>query len=74
VAATPVRAYKTEQALKGQPATLAALEAAAEVVQNEFSPISDMRASAQYRRMVLGNLLIKLGHEWAGNTSLRLEA
>jgi xanthine dehydrogenase small subunit len=74
VAATPVRAYKTEQALRGQPANLAALEAAAEVVQNEFSPISDMRASAQYRRTVLGNLLIKLGHEWTGDTTLRLEA
>jgi len=74
VAATPVRAYKTEQALRGQPATRATLEAAAEVLHNEFSPISDMRASADYRRTVLGNLLIKLGHEWASGAPIRLEA
>ena len=74
VAATPVRAYQTEQALIGQPATLASLEAAAELLRNEFSPISDMRASADYRRTVLGNLLIKLGHEWASGETLRLEA
>jgi xanthine dehydrogenase small subunit len=74
VAATPVRAYKTEQALRGRPATRATLEAAAEVLHNEFSPISDMRASADYRRTVLGNLLIKLGHEWASGAPIRLEA
>jgi xanthine dehydrogenase small subunit len=74
VAATPVRAYQTEQALKGKPLTLATLEAAAEVLRNEFSPISDMRASADYRRTVLGNLLVKLGHEWASGETLRLEA
>ena len=73
VAATPVRAYQTEQALKGQPVSLSVLEAAAEVLRNEFSPISDMRASADYRRTVLANLLIKLGHEWAGSAPLRLE-
>jgi len=74
VAATPVRAYQTEQALIGQPATQASLEAAAELLRNEFSPISDMRASADYRRTVLGNLLVKLGHEWASGETLRLEA
>ena len=74
VAATPVRAYKTEQALRGRPATPATLEAAAEVLHNEFSPISDMRASADYRRTVLGNLLIKLGHEWESGVPIRLEA
>ena len=74
VAATPVRAYKTEQALRGRPATPATLEAAAEVLHNEFSPISDMRASADYRRTVLGNLLIKLGYEWESGVPMRLEA
>jgi xanthine dehydrogenase small subunit len=73
VAATPVRAYMTEQALKGQPVSLSVLEAAAEVLRNEFSPISDMRASADYRRTVLANLLVKLGHEWANGVTVRLE-
>jgi xanthine dehydrogenase small subunit len=74
VAATPVRAYQTERALRGRPVMPATLKAAAEVLQNEFSPISDMRASADYRRAVLGNLLIKLGHEWTGGVPIRLEA
>jgi xanthine dehydrogenase small subunit len=74
VAATPSRAYKTEQALIGKPVTPASLEAAAELLRSEFAPISDMRASADYRRTVLGNLLIKLGHEWASGETLRLEA
>jgi len=74
VAATPVRAYKTEQALRGQPVTRATFEVASGVLQNEFSPISDMRASADYRRTVLGNLLIKLGQEWESGAPIRLEA
>ncbi len=57
VAATPVRAVRTEQALRGQPWTEERVLAAAQVLRAEFQPISDMRASAAYRSAVLGNLL-----------------
>ncbi len=57
VAAVPARASRTEAALAGQPFSEATLDAAAEVLQAEFEPLSDMRASAAYRRAVLGNLL-----------------
>jgi xanthine dehydrogenase small subunit len=57
VAATPVRARKTEAKLVGQPWTRATVEQAIETLRNEFSPISDMRATAAYRSTVLGNLL-----------------
>jgi xanthine dehydrogenase small subunit len=29
----------------------------------EFEPLSDMRASAAYRRLVIGNLLLRCWHE-----------
>ena len=60
VAAVPARAIKTEAALAGQACASTVFDAAAEVLQAEFDPISDMRASAAYRRQVLGNLLRRL--------------
>ena len=57
VAATPARARATEAALRGQPWTEATVRAAMDTLRAEFSPISDMRASGDYRRQVLGNLL-----------------
>ena len=57
VAATPVRAGKTEAALVGQPWTQATVTKAMQTLRDEFTPISDMRASASYRSEVLGNLL-----------------
>ena len=66
VAATPVRALKTETALTDQPWALASFETAAAVLVQEFTPISDMRASADYRRSVLGRLLLRYWGELQG--------
>ena len=57
VAAVPARAIQTEAALAGQPCAEATFDAAATVLEAEFKPLSDMRASSAYRRAVLGNLL-----------------
>ena len=57
VAAVPARATQTEAALAGQPCAEAIFDAAATVLEAEFKPLSDMRASSAYRRAVLGNLL-----------------
>ena len=57
VAAVPARATKTEAALTEKPATQTSFDAAAAVLAAEFDPISDMRASSDYRRTVLANLL-----------------
>jgi xanthine dehydrogenase small subunit len=57
VAATPARARRTEAALLGQPWNAGTVLAAMHTLREEFSPLSDMRASAAYRRLVLGNLL-----------------
>lgn len=57
VAAVPARARRTEAALRGQPWQADAVRAAMAVLQAEFQPVSDGRASAEYRRAMLGNLL-----------------
>ena len=57
VAAVPARATKTEAVFAGQPCAEATFEQAAQSLMAEFQPLSDMRASADYRRTLLGNLL-----------------
>jgi xanthine dehydrogenase small subunit len=74
VAATPARAQLTEAALQGQPWNGATVERAAQVLRGEFSPISDMRASADYRRQVLGHLLQRLWLQTQGHEGLNLES
>ena len=74
VAATPVRARRTEAALTGQAWTQDAVHAASAILRAEFQPISDMRASAAYRSEVLGNLLQRLWLESQGVQAINLES
>lgn len=74
VAATPVRAIKTEAALNGQPWTLQTVHQAITTLRAEFSPISDMRASGAYRSEVLGNLLQRFWLESQGMQQINLES
>ena len=74
VAATPVRARKTEAALAGQPWTGETVRTAMQTLRAEFQPISDMRASAAYRSVVLGNLLQRFWLESQGMVSINLES
>ncbi|WP_448003606.1 xanthine dehydrogenase small subunit [Agromyces bauzanensis] len=60
VAATPLRARATEAALAGRPWDLDTVREAASVLGSEGSPMSDHRASAQYRSRMLGTALVKL--------------
>jgi CO/xanthine dehydrogenase FAD-binding subunit len=57
VAATVVRARATEQALTSRRVSTDTIRAARAALENEISPIDDIRSSAQYRRRVAGNLL-----------------
>ncbi len=50
VAAQPIRALQAESILAGQTVSRALLENAAEIAAQEIEPISDVRASAEYRR------------------------
>ncbi|QHE87596.1 xanthine dehydrogenase small subunit [Hydrogenophaga sp. BPS33] len=73
VAATPVRARRTEAALVGQDWNPDTVKRATEALRAEFQPISDMRASAAYRHTVLGNLLQRFWLESQGLQRINLE-
>ncbi|WP_022890294.1 xanthine dehydrogenase small subunit [Agromyces italicus] len=60
VAATPLRATATEAALTGKPWNVATVRAASSVLRGEGTPMSDHRASSEYRSLMLGNALLKL--------------
>jgi xanthine dehydrogenase small subunit len=60
VAATPIRARATEGALLGQRWDAATAARASEILSSEGSPMDDHRASAAYRRAMLGQALRRL--------------
>jgi xanthine dehydrogenase small subunit len=66
MAAIPRRASACEEALIGQDWTDANLEAAVAALAGDFTPMSDMRASGEYRGIVAGNLLRKFFLETSG--------
>lgn len=59
MAAIPKRATLCEQALIGQEWTQDTIEQACSALANDFSPLSDFRASQDYRQLVAQNLLRK---------------
>ena len=74
VAATPVRAIKTEAACARKDWSKALIDHLKTVLRAEFSPISDMRASSAYRTQVLGNLLERFWLESQGMQQINLES
>ncbi len=66
MAATPQRAPAAEAVLAWRPWTLENVEAAMEALSSDFTPISDMRASAEYRMLVAQNLLKRFFIETTG--------
>nr|BFF11854.1 FAD binding domain-containing protein [Microbacterium flavescens] len=69
VAATPLRARDTERRLIGEPWNIATVRAASAVLASEGTPMSDHRASADYRALMLGNSLLKLYSATAGDVA-----
>ncbi|UDF31358.1 UNVERIFIED_ORG: xanthine dehydrogenase small subunit [Roseateles sp. XES5] len=59
MAATPKRATAVEAALIGKPWTEATVEAAMEKYAEDYTPLTDMRATAEYRALVAKNLLLR---------------
>jgi xanthine dehydrogenase small subunit len=57
MAAIPKRAIKCEAALRNQQWSEATIERAAAALSEDFSPLSDARASSHYRLQVAQNLL-----------------
>jgi xanthine dehydrogenase small subunit len=66
MAATPKRAKAVEAALVGRPWTEAAVQAAMEKYAEDFAPMTDMRATAEYRALAAKNLLLRFYMETTG--------
>ncbi len=66
MAGIPKRAAAVEAALIGQPWSRATVEAAAAKMPEDFTPMSDLRASADYRLETAANLLLRYWHEDQG--------
>jgi xanthine dehydrogenase small subunit len=60
VAATPIRAYAAEERLVGHAWDAATVRGASAVLGSEGTPLSDQRASADYRSLMLSQALLKL--------------
>jgi xanthine dehydrogenase small subunit len=76
MAATPKRAAHAEAALVDAAWSAAAFDAAATALAEDFAPLSDWRASAEYRLLVAGNLWRRfhLEHDAAHEGPARLAA
>ncbi|MEM6479103.1 MAG: xanthine dehydrogenase small subunit [Pseudomonadota bacterium] len=57
LAGTPARARQTEAALEGRPWSHETVERAAKALAADYTPLSDMRASAEYRLKTAQNML-----------------
>ncbi|MEM9971545.1 MAG: xanthine dehydrogenase small subunit [Pseudomonadota bacterium] len=66
MAGTPKRASSVEAALVGKRWSEASVEAAIPLFSDDFTPLSDMRASASYRLATAENMLLRYFHDLAG--------
>jgi len=66
MAGTPKRAAATEAALTGQPWSWDTIQAAREALADDYQPLSDWRASAEYRMLTAQNLMIRFFLETCG--------
>lgn len=70
MAATPARAPACEAALQGQRFTESTVKAAMQALQDDFTPLDDMRASADYRTRTATNLLYRFFLETRSQNAL----
>jgi xanthine dehydrogenase small subunit len=70
MAGTPQRARQTEASLIDRPWTEATIASAMRLLDVDYTPLDDMRASADYRRLIARNLLRKFYLETAGRPGM----
>lgn len=73
MAGIPKRATAVEAVLVGQPWSEASIEAAIPAFDDDFVPLSDMRASATYRAETARNMLRRYYHDLSGTPVSVLE-
>jgi xanthine dehydrogenase small subunit len=66
VAPIPKRLTATEEFLRGRRAIAETARQAADIARGEIAPISDVRGSAEYKRLLLGQLVIAHLHVLGG--------
>ncbi|QQE65508.1 xanthine dehydrogenase small subunit [Leptolyngbya sp. BL0902] len=64
VAATPARATEAEAFLVGKPWNHSTIQAAKTILQEAFTPLTDLRGSAEYRKRLVVNLFEKFFSEF----------
>ncbi|MGR3500859.1 xanthine dehydrogenase small subunit [Pseudaestuariivita sp.] len=69
MAGTPQRAAEVEAVLTGAPFTPETIAAALPLFAKDFTPMSDMRASAAYRLETAANMLIRYHADLAGDVT-----
>ncbi|NHZ39836.1 xanthine dehydrogenase small subunit [Massilia aquatica] len=74
MAATPKRAAQTEALLLGQPWSEATVDAAMAMLAQDYAPLSDMRASSEYRMKTAQNLLRRFWFETRQHNPLAADA
>jgi xanthine dehydrogenase small subunit len=72
MAAMPARARKAEAALSGMQWCAETVDAAVTALNEDFQPLSDLRASKEYRLLAAGQLLRRFYRESQGETTLSL--
>ncbi|WP_416666093.1 xanthine dehydrogenase small subunit [Egbenema bharatensis] len=65
VAATPARAIAVEEMLVGKPWNLATVQQVKPILRTTFTPLTDLRGSAEYRQLLVANLFEKFFVEMA---------
>lgn len=72
MAATPKRAAACEEALIGQAWSISTVKAAMQALEQDFEPLSDFRASKEYRTLTAANMLHRFFIEQQ-NTNSQIE-
>ncbi len=72
MAATPKRAAHAERAITGKPWCEETALAGMKAMEQDYTPLSDMRASADYRMASAKNLLMKVYAETTGSAQTRV--
>lgn len=75
MAGIPKAAINLEQALVNEPVSMEAFEEAAQVMDQDFAPMTDVRATSEYRMQVAQNLIQKCAFELSNPHSVtRIES
>ncbi len=74
VSATPLRISKVEQAIEGQDLNFGLIKELSKLLEKELQPLSDLRGSAEYRRLMASVLLTRFLKSLLGESRMDVRA